>query len=278
MAELAIAIPEPIAEDPENVVTALETAALFGARGDASEALRWVRHAATSAGDSGNDSRALDLARAAADLTPPPPEVAVRPRSLPVPPSRPRSMPPPLPSVDDASTASARPPPPSASRPQERASHPPPPSSVPSTARSESPRSAPSVAPRASQAPRPWPQASERPSVAARERPSVAPRERPSVAARERPSVAPRERLSVAPSERSSVVPHAAVLPKERTRAAHSESSTGARNAARVSVMPGAEPGVFAVRVLTDGAPLPDESLEAYLVLVDPTAALLPNR
>ena len=32
------------------------------------------------------------------------------------------------------------------------------------------------------------------------------------------------------------------------------------------------------VRVLTDGAPLPDESLEAYLVLADPTAALLPNR
>ncbi len=262
MAELAIAIPEPIAEDPENVVTALETAALFGARGDASEALRWVRHAATSAGDSGNDSRALDLARAAADLTPSPPEVAARPRSLPAPPSRPNSMPPPLPSMDDASATSARPPPPSASRPQQRASHPPQPSSVPSTARSESPRSAPSVAPRASQAPRPWPQASERASVAPRERASVA----------------PRERASVAPSERASVAPHAAELPTEQTSAAHSESSAGARNAARVSVTPGSEPGLFVVRVLTDGAPLPHESLEAYLILADPKARLFSKR
>lgn len=62
-------IPQPIAEDPEAVVTALETAAVFGAQGDAQEALRWVRRAAEAASDDGNDLRALALARTAADLS-----------------------------------------------------------------------------------------------------------------------------------------------------------------------------------------------------------------
>ena len=60
--------------------------------------------------------------------------------------------------------------------------------------------------------------------------------------------------------------------------AARSESPGGARNATRVSVTAGAEPGVFVVRVLTDGSSLPSESLEGYLVLADPKAELLPKR
>jgi hypothetical protein len=260
MAELAIAIPEPIAEDSENVVTALETAALFGARGDASEALRWVRTAATSAGESGRDSRALDLARAAADLTPALPEVAPRARSLPAPPSRPSSLPPPLPEAAPPAS-SPRPPPPSASRPEQHA--------------------------RPSHAPRPWPVASERPSTAARERSSVAPRA--SAAPSERSSVAPR--AAAAPSERSSVAPRAVAAPSERASvtpralapnehggAVPSESSAGARNAARVCVTPGSEPGVFLVRVLADGAPAPSASVEGFLVLADPQAKLFSNR
>jgi hypothetical protein len=44
-----------------------------------------------------------------------------------------------------------------------------------------------------------------------------------------------------------------------------------------VAVTPGVEPGLFALRVLADGAPLPDGSLEAYLVLTDQNAALTPR-
>jgi hypothetical protein len=233
MGELAIAIPEPIAEDPENVVTALETAALFGARGDAPEALRWVRQAATSAGESGCDSRALDLARAAADLTPSPAEVAPRPRTLPVPPSRPSSRAPV--EVDRAGATAVRPPPPSSSTPRERTSLPPL-GSGPSTIRSEAPRaeaerSMSSVAPRASQAPRPRPAASGSVQIA----------------------------------------PRAAASPRESRNA---ESLAGGRNAARVSVTPGPDAGLFLVRVLADGAAPPAESWEAYLVLADPKAQL----
>jgi hypothetical protein len=52
------------------------------------------------------------------------------------------------------------------------------------------------------------------------------------------------------------------------------EPLSGRRTAARVAVTPGTEPGLFAVRVLADGALLPKGSLEAYLVLTDQNARL----
>lgn len=62
-------LPAPSADDPEDVVLALHTASALWSRGDAHEAIRWVRRAATSAGENGLDLRAAALASAAADLT-----------------------------------------------------------------------------------------------------------------------------------------------------------------------------------------------------------------
>lgn len=106
----AVQIPTPSEDDSDNVVTALETAAIFGAKGDAPEAVRWLKRAAESAGADGRDGRALALARMAADLAEhlsgvtetngAPPSAEGRERRLPKPPPRPLS--------------SVRPPPPSA--------------------------------------------------------------------------------------------------------------------------------------------------------------------
>jgi hypothetical protein len=308
MAEHAIAIPEPMPEDPETVVTALETAAIFGARGDASEAMRWVRHAATSAGESGCDSRALDLARAASDLTPAPQEVVERRRSLPVPPSRPVSLRPELAISDEPRARPTRPPPPSASRLQSAVaavaslSRPAAVSSAAPSAGSGTPTN---VASRPAQSARPWPAASHRPSAAPRPvatigsvRPSASIRPSPArdlgrpSPARDLDSPPPARDLDPpsapdldppsAPDDLDDAVPTPRSAPSPS--AVSSEASVdagsrvalfpGARSAARVCLTPGSEPGVFVARVLADGAPVPDESLEAYLIVADPEAKL----
>ncbi len=68
-------IPKVRDDDPEDVSWALSTAATSFARGDRAEALKWLRRAAEAASEAEHDSRALELAKAAADLsaTPPPP-------------------------------------------------------------------------------------------------------------------------------------------------------------------------------------------------------------
>lgn len=271
MAAPAIPIPEAMAEDPEDVVTALETAALFGARGDATEAVRWVRHAATSAGESGCDVRALDLARAAADLTPPPPSVAAPAPSLPEPPVR--SSVPASASVAPA-RASARPPVPPSSRPAPSVA-PRSAASAPTTLRSERPRAATSVAPRSSQAPRSSaaPQSSQAPRPwPASERRSVVPR---AATASALPSGSEASETSSAALARDAHDAQVAAPAQETAGAAPQvEPLSGRRTAARVAVTPGTEPGLFAVRVLADGALLPKGSLEAYLVLTDQNARL----
>jgi len=117
--------PIPIArdDDPEDVSWALSTAATSFARGDRGEALKWLRRAAEAASEAERDTRALELAKAAAELsalpgaavtaTPsrPPAPIPSRP-PLPVP-SRP---PPPAPSRPPPISAS-RPPPAAPSRP-----------------------------------------------------------------------------------------------------------------------------------------------------------------
>jgi hypothetical protein len=120
-----IDIPSPSRADADAVITALETAAVFQAKGDGREAMRWLRRAAESASDAGDDPRALSLSRIAADLQE---ELnAVKSQT---------ATPPPLPSSPSS--------PPLESRP--RVSYPPPPSA-------RAPR--PSTPPRLSQAPRP---------------------------------------------------------------------------------------------------------------------------
>jgi hypothetical protein len=63
------AFPVSTEQDDEQVTTALDTASALWTRGDAREALRWLRRAAEMAGEAGDDWRAVQLARAAADLS-----------------------------------------------------------------------------------------------------------------------------------------------------------------------------------------------------------------
>jgi hypothetical protein len=81
----ATQFPGPEPGDPEDVAWTLTTAGTMWSRGDLREAVRWLHRAAEAAGESGNDLRAVTLARAAADLratleippsVPPPPPAA----------------------------------------------------------------------------------------------------------------------------------------------------------------------------------------------------------
>jgi len=87
----------PIAEpdDGDDVRWALETANAVWSQGDRRAALSWLRRAAEAAAEAGADSRALQLARAGADLR----SALEIPRTLP-PPAR-------LPSVHDTETVAA---------------------------------------------------------------------------------------------------------------------------------------------------------------------------
>ena len=62
-------VPEAKPEDPEDVSWALSTAEAMWARGDHAEGIKWVRRAAEAASEAEKDLRALELAKAAADLT-----------------------------------------------------------------------------------------------------------------------------------------------------------------------------------------------------------------
>ena len=61
-------VPEPKPDDPEDVSWALSTAEAMWARGDNAEGVKWIRKAAEAASEAENDMRALELAKAAADL------------------------------------------------------------------------------------------------------------------------------------------------------------------------------------------------------------------
>jgi hypothetical protein len=86
--------PAPTASDAEQVSLALETASALWGKGDVREALRWLRRAAETAGELGDDLRAVGLARAAAELT----------AELQIPPSIP---PPAMPRLDPSGPYSA---------------------------------------------------------------------------------------------------------------------------------------------------------------------------
>jgi hypothetical protein len=123
-------IPPARDDDPEDVSWALSTAATSFARGDRAEALKWLRRAAEAASEAERDTRALELAKAAAELSPPsvaPPAPSVPPSVVPPPVSS--KGPPPLPSSPPPLPSS---PPPLPSSPPARASAPVPPPSRPS--------------------------------------------------------------------------------------------------------------------------------------------------
>src|SRR5215472_2420303 len=86
-------IPKVKKDDAEDVSWALSTAEAMWGRGDRADALKWIRRAAEAASEAEHDDRALELARAAADLTP------LVGRSSGPPPLPPESQPPPKSSV-----------------------------------------------------------------------------------------------------------------------------------------------------------------------------------
>jgi len=63
-----VPIPQPTASDPEDVSWALSTAEAMWARGDVAEAVKWLRRGAEAASEAEADERALELAKAAANL------------------------------------------------------------------------------------------------------------------------------------------------------------------------------------------------------------------
>jgi hypothetical protein len=249
MLQPAIDIPRPLSADTETVATALETAELFRARGDTLEAVRWLRRAAESAGEAGDDERALALSRTAADLhdaldaKPAPASVtrlSAAPASVPRP-SAPSSAPPPT------SARSATPPPlPSSHQPPSVVT------SAPPVVTSAPPvvTSAPPVTPSA---------------------PPVTPSALP--VAPSTPQVTPRPSYPPPPSSRPGF--HASpsrppVAPSTPT------TTSSARNATRVAINRSpTQPGVFEMRLLADGESAPASGSEGYLVMIDPTSTLL---
>jgi hypothetical protein len=95
-------LPAPAADDHDDVVLALHTAAALWARGDLHEAVHWVRRAAAAADENAQDLRAVALARAAADLTT---ELGVPPSARGVAPFTP--PPPPAPTMTFAQVSAA---------------------------------------------------------------------------------------------------------------------------------------------------------------------------
>jgi hypothetical protein len=85
MSDSSTDLPEVEARDPESVAVAIETARALFRTGDRLDALRWIRRAAERAEEAGDDLRAVNLARSAADLStelqsqpPPPPPPPLR--------------------------------------------------------------------------------------------------------------------------------------------------------------------------------------------------------
>jgi hypothetical protein len=307
--ETHIDIPAPEPGDSETVVSMLETAAVFGAKGDAAEALRWLQRAAETAATGNDDTRTLALAQTAANLKnqvygatraergpPPPPSRAPAPPSrAPAPPSRAPSPANGSAGADDerpfllesrAVVQGSRPP---AGAPEPRTSTPPPPPSArarpPVTNGSAngsangSPKegtiAAQPAPPRATPSPpvtRPTPASGTPiPAGTAGAKTSVTPAP-PATSARPAPK-------SVTPSVLGA--PPAAALAQSRHEVASESAATDgtprrARQAARVSITKSlTERGLYFVRVLDEGQAPPDDAIEGVLVSNDPNVTLV---
>lgn len=101
MAAESIPVPDPRRQDIEDVQCALAVAAARWEHGDREDALRWLRRAARAAADHNQLERALELSKAAAEMSrrlsqPPPPPRRSRPAPRgprPVPRAVPRAVP-----------------------------------------------------------------------------------------------------------------------------------------------------------------------------------------
>ncbi|HWA76789.1 MAG TPA: hypothetical protein VG937_30860 [Polyangiaceae bacterium] len=295
--EAVIEIPSPTPRDSETVVTALETAAVFRAKGDAAEALRWLQRAAESAGDDGDDERTLALARTAADLSRAlhePAAASSKTEELHAsPPSR-RLPKPPL-RAGSAKTIEEHAEPPQSIA---RASHTPSPEAVSHAGPPPAPSSRPlplspngrpaySHAAASARAPGPPPATRSTPPAQGYQPRYSSPSSTPAAApATPVPAAAPpplrvelREaELPAFPSTDADDAEAQRVtqpVPEPLSYGADVRQAPRLRQAARVSVVPSpSEPGLFLVRLLDDGAVPPSEAAEALMVLVDPSSNL----
>lgn len=277
--EAVVEIPVPTARDSETVVTALETAAVFRAKGDAAEALRWLQRAAESAGDDGDDERTLALARTAADLShalssAPPPYVSsdqhtpTHSRRLPKPPARSGAARAPEAHDDGEPT-----------QPQTQSSPTPSPPSVGSLHHRPPPPSSRSVAYSTPSSSRPLPPPPSRSSPPASARawsppPLSAVPTRIEMRAADLPAVSDTEAAEVESDAEAQRLTQPVPVPSP-AHVADAPAAPRLRQAARVSVVPSPdEAGLFLVRLLDDGSTPPANAAEALMVLTDPNSTV----
>lgn len=298
-----LAFPAPEASDPEDVAWNLQTGGTMWARGDSHEAVRWLRRAAEAASDAGSDMRAVNLARAAADLTaalelppsivPPPPAPAPAPAPAPVPPA---AAPAAQASPSQAATTptpvpvSARPmPPPVTPLSQDEATTPRP---MPVSRPKAPPLSAPDEAtvldyalpanvaaherrqpPPSRRPPRSSPSAAPPPPL--RSSPSAAPPPLRSSPGAEAPPTASSPQAAPPPPSRGSV----SAVPQSNAPATSRSSPSAApgpmgirpRQALRVAVTPSSDDkNLLLVRPLADDEALPAGAHEALLAALEP--------
>jgi len=258
----AILNPEP--GDNEDVVSALETADIFWTKGDTDEALRWLKRAAETASDAGDDMRALAIARSAADLKSEPVSSVAAVASTAVDAAGPRkSRPPPpsaiarqaSPSATAASSNESGVRPHSSVVPQKA-----PPPLPPSKARESLSPTAPSVTPSAAAAPAPGQSVSSAAAAPSAPSRSISTDRMPAVSAEARPSPV-RGTPSEAPARRA---PSPSSLPKEPQRAV---SPANAYRAVTVFVRPlGRDGDKLEVILAKPGQPVPAGAEPALLV------------
>ena len=252
----------PVVEPSDfgTVAVALETANVLYHRGESAEALRWLRRAAESAEKEGDDSRALSLARAAADLR----------EQLNVPPSvRPGAkLPPPPPSPAPRTgavgegAASARP---QSSAPPVRSQPPPLPTAEPSSTRSSAPiPSKPPIASKASIPPKATSasKASTPPKPPSASKTPIPSKPPPRLHAVSATSDAPKKDVSVKPEE----------LGRTAVRTEDKQApSSDQRVALRVAIEVASQAeGTLVVRILGEGDQAGADAVEALLVPLRP--------
>jgi hypothetical protein len=264
-------IPAPEATDSETVAASLETAAVFGAKGDVAETLRWLQRATESASEQGDDARTLVLARTVATLSSRLNSAIEVDAHREPPPAPPPVEAAPAPDAQEATPflLESRPRPPSpSSRPVDAGTPPPPPSSRAPSLRSVTPMPA-TPRPPASSAPS---SAVVRPASHSPQPPKASNGTAPHASRPAPKSVTPSV-LGAPPAAASSA---RSAPPLDAAGDAASPAGRRARQAARVSVTRSlTERGLYFVRVLDEGTPPPDDAFEALLVSNDPTQPLV---
>jgi hypothetical protein len=280
-AEDPVETPAPNPSDSEDVTTALETAAIFAAKGDVTETAHWLSRAAESASLHGDTLRAAVLARAVASLpqlesdeSSPDTTAEARERRLPTPPPRRVSVRPPPPSeraraqsADDSQPMLlVRPPTPVPAKVA-------PASVVPKSTPAPAPVARKSTPAPASMTPKPTPAPAP---VAHKSTPASAVARastRPLSAAALAPNVPHHEESAVRESAATTATSKPSDRPSVSPALRHETHRPFPLHGARASIA--ASQGstrFYVLKVLDEGEPVPQGEQEAYIVLVDPKA------